>query len=211
MDWNVKRMIMYRKILICVAAIALSAAAVSAQETSKTKFARHNRWMAGMELVKASRDDIGVGVTAVYGRQFSEIIFLGVGLGTDITFINSGKREETITDNDGNTIYRKYGKEHGFIFPLYADLQINFSRRQSPFFAEFKAGLAFDAVLTRITGTENYSTFDFGGGGVLLGSGVGKRFRLGNGGDIDVKVGVDCILGPFYANIPITLGVRYGF
>lgn len=201
---------MYRKILIC-AAIALSAAAVSAQESSETKFKRHNRWMAGIEMVKASRDDIGIGVTAVYGRQFSEIIFLGVGFGTDLTFINSGEREEIFTDNEGNTIYRKYGKDNGFIFPLYADLQINFSRRRSPFFAEFKAGLAFDAVLTHITGTEKYSTFDFGGGGVLLGSGVGKRFRLGNGDDIDVKIGVDCILGPFYANIPITLGVRYGF
>lgn len=202
---------MYRKILICAAAIALSAAAVSAQESSETKFKRHNRWMAGIEMVKASRDDIGIGVTAVYGRQFSEIIFLGVGFGTDLTFINSGEREEIFTDNEGNTIYRKYGKNNGFIFPLYADLQINFSRRRSPFFAEFKAGLAFDAVLTHITGTEKYSTFDFGGGGVLLGSGVGKRFRLGNGDDIDVKIGVDCILGPFYANIPITLGVRYGF
>lgn len=204
-------MFMYRKILICAAAIALSAAAVSAQESSETKFKRHNRWMAGIEMVKASRDDIGIGVTAVYGRQFSEIIFLGVGFGTDLTFINSGEREEIFTDNEGNTIYRKYGKDNGFIFPLYADLQINFSRRRSPFFAEFKAGLAFDAVLTHITGTEKYSTFDFGGGGVLLGSGVGKRFRLGNGDDIDVKIGVDCILGPFYANIPITLGVRYGF
>lgn len=202
---------MYRKILICAAAIALSAAAVSAQESSETKFKRHNRWMAGIEMVKASRDDIGIGVTAVYGRQFSEIIFLGVGFGTDLTFINTGEREEIFTDNEGNTIYRKYGKDNGFIFPLYADLQINFSRRRSPFFAEFKAGLAFDAVLTHITGTEKYSTFDFGGGGVLLGSGVGKRFRLGNGDDIDVKIGVDCILGPFYANIPITLGVRYGF
>lgn len=202
---------MYRKILICAAAIALSAAAVSAQESSETKFKRHNRWMAGIEMVKASRDDIGIGVTAVYGRQFSEIIFLGVGFGTDLTFINTGEREEIFTDNEGNTIYRKYGKDNGFIFPLYADLQINFSRRRSPFFAEFKAGLAFDAVLTHITGTKKYSTFDFGGGGVLLGSGVGKRFRLGNGDDIDVKIGVDCILGPFYANIPITLGVRYGF
>lgn len=202
---------MYWKILICAAAIALSAAAVSAQESSETKFKRHNRWMAGIEMVKASRDDIGIGVTAVYGRQFSEIVFLGVGFGTDLTFINTGEREEIFTDNEGNTIYRKYGKDNGFIFPLYADLQINFSRRRSPFFAEFKAGLAFDAVLTHITGTEKYSTFDFGGGGVLLGSGVGKRFRLGNGDDIDVKIGVDCILGPFYANIPITLGVRYGF
>ena len=202
---------MYRKILICAAAIALSAAAVSAQESSETKFKRHNRWMAGIEMVKASRDDIGIGVTAVYGRQFSEIIFLGVGFGTDLTFINTGEREEIFTDNEGNTIYRKYGKDNGFIFPLYADLQINFSRRRSPFFAEFKAGMAFDAVLTHITGTEKYSTFDFGGGGVLLGSGVGKRFRLGNGDDIDVKIGVDCILGSFYANIPITLGVRYGF
>ena len=50
---------MYRKIIIAVAAFIMSAAAVSAQEASKEKFKRYNRWMVGIELVKGLVLDIG--------------------------------------------------------------------------------------------------------------------------------------------------------
>ncbi|MBE6242378.1 MAG: hypothetical protein E7114_03035 [Bacteroidales bacterium] len=202
---------MYRKVLIAVAAFIISAAAVSAQEASKEKFKRYNRWMVGIELVKDNHDAIGPGVTAVYGRQFSELIFLGVGFGTDMTIHNPGQSRLEITDKNGNTTIKEYGPYYYFLFPVYADLQVNLSRRQSPFFAEFKAGVAVDTDLTRVRGTESYCTYEWAGGGVLLGSGVGKRFKLKNDDNIDIKIGVDCIIGPFYANIPISLGVRYGF
>lgn len=202
---------MYRKVLIAVAAFIMSAAAVSAQKASKEKFKRYNRWMVGVELVKDNHDAIGPGITAVYGRQFSELIFLGVGFGTDMTISNPGQTRIEITDESGNTTIKEYGPYYYFLFPVYADLQVNLSRRPSPFFAEFKAGAAVDTDLTRVRGTESYCTYGWAGGGVLLGSGVGKRFKLKNDDNIDIKIGVDCIIGPFYANIPISLGVRYGF
>lgn len=202
---------MNRKVLIAVAAFIMSAAAVSAQEASESKFKRYNRWMVGIELTKDNHDAIGPGVTAVYGRQFSDLIFLGVGFGTDMSISKSaGMRVET-TDENGNNVIKEYGPNHYFRFPVYADLQVNLSRRPSPFFAEFKVGAAVDVALQRVRGTENYNTLEWAGGGVLLGSGVGKRFKLKNDDNIDVKIGVDCIMGPFYANVPISLGIRYGF
>lgn len=202
---------MNRKVLIAVAAFIMSAAAVSAQEASKAKFKRYNRWMVGIDLIKDSYDAIGSGVTAVYGRQFSDLIFLGVGFGTDMTVSDSGKTRVEIIDNNGDKTIKEFGPDLYILFPVYADLQVNLSRRPSPFFAEFKAGIAVDTELTFVSGTERYCTYDWAGGGVLLGSGVGKRFKLKNDDNIDIKIGVDCYLGPFYANIPITLGVRYGF
>lgn len=202
---------MYRKIIIAVAAFIMSAAVVSAQEATKAKFKRYNRWMVGIDMIKDSRDAIGSGVTAVYGRQFSELIFLGVGFGTNISISDPGKTRVEILDNNGDKTIKEFGPDYYFLFPVYADLQVNLSRRPSPFFAEFKAGIAVDTELTFVRGTERYCTYDWAGGGVLLGSGVGKRFKLKNDDNIDVKIGVDCYLGPFYANIPISLGVRYGF
>ena len=202
---------MYRKIIIAVAAFIMSAAAVSAQEATKAKFKRYNRWMVGIDMIKDSRDAIGSGVTAVYGRQFSELIFLGVGFGTNMTISDPGKTRVEILDNNGDKTIKEFGPDYYFLFPVYADLQVNLSRRPSPFFAEFKAGAAVDTDLTRVRGTESYCTYEWAGGGVLLGSGVGKRFKLKNDDNIDIKIGVDCIIGPFYANIPISLGVRYGF
>lgn len=203
---------MNRKVLIAVAAFIISAAVLSAQEASKAKFKRYNRWMVGIELTKDNHNAIGPGVTAIWGRQFSDLIFLGVGFGTDMTIGHTGEMSMTITDENGNQTVKEYAPyRHYFLFPVYADLQVNLSRRPSPFFAEFKAGAAIDTDLTRVRGTERYSTFEWDGGGVLLGLGVGKRFKLKNDDDIDIKIGADCIIGPFYANIPISLGVRYGF
>lgn len=203
---------MNRKVLIAVAAFIMSAAAVSAQEASKSKFKRYNRWMVGIELTKDNHDAIGPGVTAVYGRQFSDLIFLGVGFGTNMTIGHTGEMRVEYIDGDGNKTIKEYAPyRHYFLFPIYADLQVNLSRRPSPFFAEFKVGAAVDVDLTRVRGTENYNTLEWAGGGVLLGSGVGKRFKLKNDDNIDIQIGVDCIMGPFYANVPISLGIRYGF
>ena len=68
-----------------------------------------------------------------------------------------------------------------------------------------------DLSLDRVWGTNKSNTLDLGGGGVLLGAAAGKRFALRNEGELSVLLGVDCILGPFYANVPVTLGIRYGF
>lgn len=190
---------MNRNIITALAILILSASAASAQN-SITRYERHNRWMTGISFTKDNRSSFGFGVKGIYGRQYSEIIFLGVGFGTDVTFENTGTTSMTITP------YR-----HHFLFPVYADLMVDFSRGPSPFFAEFKIGGAIDTSLTRTRGTENNCTFEFGGGGVLLGSGAGKHFRLKNNDCIDVMLSVDCLLGPFYANVPVSIGLRYGF
>lgn len=202
---------MKKSILIALALIILSALATSAQNKTP-KFERHNRWMTEISFTKDNRSSLGFGVRGIYGRQFSEVIFLGVGFGTDVTFENAGRMSITITDENGNETVKEYAPyKHHFLFPVYADLMVDFTRGPSPFFAEFKIGGAFDTSLTRVRGTESYSTFEFGGGGVLLGSGVGKHFRLKNDDHIDVMVSADCILGPFYINVPISIGLRYGF
>ena len=46
-----------------------------------------------------------------------------------------------------------------FLVPVYADLQVNFSRKRSPFFAEFKLGAA-----------------------------IGKRFALNGDNEINVTI-----------------------
>lgn len=198
---------MYRKLLIAAAVFFLSAAAVSAQ----TEFKRHNRWTVGIELTKNSHDAIGPGIRAIYGRQFSELVFLGVGFGADMTISDFNGIRTEHTDGNGNETIREFGPSYNFLFPVYADLQVNFSRKPSPFFAEFKVGAAVDTALNNVRGTEKYSTYEWGGGGVLLGTGVGKRFKLKNDDRIDIRIGIDGIIGPFYVNVPITLGVCYGF
>ena len=65
--------------------------------------------------------------------------------------------------------------------------------------------------LERIRGTHNTNELDFWGGGVLMGAAIGKRFALNNEDELSVFLGVDCILGPWYANLPVSLGVCYGF
>lgn len=207
---------MFRKLIFAVTALIVSASALSAQEPVRDpagqKFHRYNRWMAGVQFVSNSRNHLGFGVNAAYGRQFSEVLFLGIGFGAD-AFIGKEMQSETvITYEDGSqtvTILPPY--RYSFLVPVYADLQVDFSRKPSPFFAEFKIGAAFDIGLERIKGTSPSVTPELDGGGALLGSSVGKRFRLRNNDEIDVKVGVDCILGPFYMNVPVSIGVRYGF
>ena len=200
-------MTMKRKIILAIAAIIASLSAASAQ-TSEETFQRHNRWMVGGEFVRNILHANGGGVTGIYGRQFSEIVFLGVGFGVDTYIYKAGKSTTTITDADGTqpVIIR-----YSFLVPVYADLQVNFSRRKSPFFGEFKVGGAVHMELERIRGTHNKNELDFWGGGVLMGAAAGKRFALKNEDELNVVLGIDCILGPFYANLPLSLGIRYGF
>lgn len=201
---------MKRYILTAIAIILLASAA-SAQG-KVPKYDRHNRWMTSISFTKDNRNSLGFGVRGIYGRQFSKVIFLGVGFGTDVTFENTSGLSVSYTDGNGNETVREYAPyNHHFLFPVYADLMVDFTRGASPFFAEFKVGGAFDSTLTRIRGSESYNTFDFGGCGVLLGSGVGKHFRLKNNDTIDVMLSIDCILGPFYTNVPVSIGLRYGF
>ena len=83
-------MTMKRKIILAIAAIIASLSAASAQTTEET-FQRHNRWMVGGEFVRNIFHANGFGVTGIYGRQFSEIVFLGAGFGVDtnkVTFID---------------------------------------------------------------------------------------------------------------------------
>lgn len=71
---------MYKKFFVAVAAVILSAASLSA---GNSDFVRYNRWAVGADVMKSATCTFGVGVDAIYGRQFSEIIFLGVGFGAD--------------------------------------------------------------------------------------------------------------------------------
>lgn len=204
-------MTMKRKIFIVIAAIIASLSAASAQ-TSEETFQRHNRWMVGGELARNIFMSNGLGASGIYGRQFSEIVFLGVGFGMDAYIYKAGESTTILTDADGNqTVIIRPPYRYSFLVPVYADLQVNFSRRESPFFGEFKLGAAVNLNLDRIRGTIDKNELELLGGGALLGAGIGKRFALKNEDELNVVLGIDCILGPFYANLPLSLGIRYGF
>lgn len=202
---------MFRKIIVAVTAILVSASAVSAQ-TAGSKFERHNRWMVGGEFVNNSNGDLGFGATGIYGRQFSQSVFLGVGFGLDTYISKDGEMSMTITDEAGNQTVKIFPPyNYSFLLPVYADLQVNLSHRRAPFFGEIKVGGAVDLSLTRIRGTHKTNSLNLGGGGILLGAGAGKRFVLKNEDEINVVLSVDCILWPWYINLPVSLGIRYGF
>lgn len=204
-------MTMKRKIFIVIATIIASLSAASAQTHEET-FQRHNRWMVGGELGRNLFMSNGLGASGIYGRQFSEIVFLGVGFGMDAYIYKAGESTTILTDADGNqTIIIRPPYRHSFLLPVYADLQVNFSRKASPFFAELKLGAAVDLNLDRVRGTIDKNELELIGGGALLGAGIGKRFALKNEDELNVVLGIDCILGPFYANLPLSLGIRYGF
>ena len=202
---------MKRKIILAIAAIIASLSAASAQTHEET-FQRHNRWMVGGELARNIFMSNGLGASGIYGRQFSEIVFLGVGFGMDAYIYKAGESTTILTDADGNqTVIIRPPYRHSFLLPVYADLQVNFSRRESPFFGEFKLGAAVNLNLDRIRGTIDKNELELLGGGALLGAGIGKRFALNNEDELNVVLGIDCILGPFYANLPLSVGIRYGF
>lgn len=202
---------MKRKIFIVIATIIASLSAASAQ-TSEETFQRHNRWMVGGELARNIFMSNGLGASGIYGRQFSEIVFLGVGFGMDAYIYKAGESTTILTDADGNqTIIIRPPYRHSFLLPVYADLQVNFSRKASPFFAELKLGAAVDLDLDRVRGTIEKNELELIGGGALLGAGIGKRFALNNDDELSLFLGIDCILGPWYANVPVSLGIRYGF
>ena len=169
---------MKRKIILAIAAIIASLSAASAQTTEET-FQRHNRWMVGGEFVRNILHANGGGVTGIYGRQFSEIVFLGVGFGVDTYIYKAGKSTTTITDADGTqTVIIRPPYRYSFLVPVYADLQVNFSRSRSPFFGELKVGGAVQVDLKRIRGTHNTNELELQGGGVLMGAAAGKRQPL---------------------------------
>lgn len=202
---------MFRKIIVAATAILVSASAVSAQTTG-SKFERHNRWMVGGEFVNNSNGDLGFGATGIYGRQFSQSVFLGIGFGLDTYISKDGEMSMTITDEAGNQTVKIFPPyNYSFLLPVYADLQVNLSHRKAPFFGEIKVGGAVDLSLTRIRGTHKTNSLNLGGGGILLGAGAGKRFVLRNEDEINVVLSVDCILWPWYINLPVSLGIRYGF
>ena len=202
---------MFRKIIVAATAIFVSALAISAQ-TAGSKFERHNRWMVGGEFVNNSNGDLGFGATGIYGRQFSQSVFLGVGFGLDTYISKDGEMSMTITDEAGNQTVKIFPPyNYSFLLPVYADLQVNLSHRKAPFFGEIKVGGAVDLSLTRIRGTHKTNSLNLGGGGILLGAGAGKRFVLRNEDEINVVLSVDCILWPWYINLPVSLGIRYGF
>ncbi len=204
---TLKEKIMYRKIFAIVAVVILSAASSTAQE-----FERHNRWMVGGNILTSNSCNVGLGATAVYGREFSELVFLGVGFGGDARLFKGGESTTTITEPDGTTeVHINPPYKYSFFFPLYADLQVDFSRGKAPVFAEFKAGVCVGFDLVRHRGTCSYNNVDLRSGGPLLGFGIGKRFALKNSDELNIVLGVDSIWGPFYAELPVSLGVRYGF
>ena len=168
--------------------------------------------MVGGEFVNNSNGDLGFGATGIYGRQFSQSVFLGVGFGLDTYISKDGEMSMTITDEAGNQTVKIFPPyNYSFLLPVYADLQVNLSHRRAPFFGEIKVGGAVDLSLTRIRGTHKTNSLNLGGGGILLGAGAGKRFVLKNEDEINVVLSVDCILWPWYINLPVSLGIRYGF
>lgn len=202
---------MKRKIILAIAAIIASLSAASAQTHEET-FQRHNRWMVGGELARNLFMSNGLGASGIYGRQFSEIVFLGVGFGMDAYIYKAGESTTILTDADGTqTVIIRPPYRYSFLLPVYADLQLNFSRKESPFFGEFKLGAAVDLNLDRVRGTIEKNELELMGGGALLGASIGKRFALKNEDELNVVLGLDCILGPFYANLPLSVGIRYGF
>lgn len=208
---TVTLIIMHKRLIIAVVAMIASAAVLTAQTPDRT-FQRHNRWMVGGELARNIFMSNGLGASGIYGRQFSEIVFLGVGFGMDAYIHKAGESTTILTDADGNqTVIIRPPYRYSFLVPVYADLQVNFSRRKSPFFGEFKLGAAVDLNLDRVRGTIEKNELELLGGGALLGAGIGKRFALKNEDELNVVLGIDCILGPFYANLPLSLGIRYGF
>ena len=158
-------MTMLKKVIVAVAAIIVSALTVSAQ-TPGPKFERYNRWMVGGDISYSTYGYPGIGAKAIYGRQFSEIVFLGVGFGTDVFINKENETQITTTYPDGTQdvkIYLPY--EYDFLVPVYADLQVNFSRKASPFFAELKLGAAVDLNLDRVRGTIEKNELELIGGG----------------------------------------------
>ena len=133
-----------KRILTIVCAMAIAVLSASAQ-TSAPKYERHNKWMVGGEVSYNTNNHYGIGPKAIYGRQFSEIVFLGVGFGVDMYVYNQGEMSMTITHPDGTeTIITQPPYAFDFLVPVYADLQVNLSRKRAPFFAEFKLGGALD-------------------------------------------------------------------
>ena len=168
--------------------------------------------MVGGEVSYNTNNHYGIGPKATYGRQFSEILFLGIGFGVDMYVYDQGDRSMTITHPDGTqTIKTQPPYAFDFLVPVYADLQVNFSRKRSPFFAEFKLGGALDFELERVRGTNNTNKLELWGGGILFGAAIGKRFALNGDNEINVTIGWDSIIWPWYINAPLSIGVRYGF
>ena len=200
-----------KRILTIGCAMAIAVLSASAQ-TSAPKYERHNKWMVGGEVAYNTNNHYGIGPKAIYGRQFSEIVFLGVGFGVDMYVYNQGEMSMTITHPDGTeTIITQPPYAFDFLVPVYADLQVNLSRKRAPFFAEFKLGGALDFEIERVRGTNNTNKLDLWGGGILVGAAIGKRFALRSENEIDVTLGWDGIIWPWYVNAPLSIGVRYGF
>lgn len=210
-DVTFKRLTMYRRILIAAAFILASAFALLAQ-TPEKKFKAHNRWMVGGELVYSNNGYPGAGFTAIYGRQFSEVLFLGIGFGIDTYIAKTGKSTTILEEMDGSqTVIIRLPYGYTFLTPVYADLQIDFSRRRSPFFGEFKIGATPYLNLTRIRGTEEHNDLEFCGAGLMFGAAAGKRFTLSNEDEISISLGVDGIIWPYFLCVPMSLNFRYSF
>ncbi|MBO5780565.1 MAG: hypothetical protein J6R27_05645 [Muribaculaceae bacterium] len=163
-------------------------ATMDVQAASKS----YNRWMLGARAVWMPENHAGAGVEAIFGRQFSKIVFLGVGFGADVHITQRGA--EYFVDSldpddewDGGPV---------FSIPIFADLQVNFGKYEAPFFAELRLGGTF----------QSRSAVS-----VMGGLGVGKRFKLPNNDHLNVKLTADMMLGIIYMNIPLALSVNYEF
>ena len=185
---------MKKFLFLCVAFMALFTTA-EAQNVQKSSFEKYNQWMLSGRYIAP----LGAGIEAIYGRQFNPIVFLGVGFGFDVHFNYIGKYSSAWTDKDGNYHYKEYGPwQTGTYIPLYADLQLNFSRRPAPFFAEMRLGLGMGQLHPE-------------GLCVHAGLAFGKRFMLKNNHLLKAKIGADIARGPWYAYMPLYLAVGYQF
>lgn len=195
--------------IIAAAMLFICSTGICAREIPE----KETRWMTGGELsASSSSGAFGGGFTGIYGRQYSERVFFGVGFGMNAYARKDMEIGHIITHPDGSETVMTIPPFRYFLrLPVYADLQINLSDNPSPFFGEFKAGAACHFNVYRVRGTENSSSMDVSLGGVLLGAGIGKRFTLDNGNEINALIGIDCIFWPWYLDLPVNIGVRYCF
>ena len=184
-----------KKLLLLCVALMTQFATIEAQDAQQPSFERYNQWMLSGRYVAP----MGAGVEAVYGRHFNRLFFLGVGFGIDVVFNYVGKSSAGWTDADGTYHYEEYGPWRTITHvPVYAVMQLNFSRKPAPFFTELKLG-------------GGIGCFEPEAWCLQVGWSFGKRFMLKNSHLLNAKIGFDYAVGPWYAYNPLYLSVGYQF
>lgn len=159
-----------------------------------TPFERYNRWMLSGRVVGMPKNYMGGGVEALYGRQFSRIIFLGVGFGVDVCGLFDNPTHFGSRDEKGMSIPPTYNAI--VQIPVFADLQVNLWKGSAPLFLEARLGVTLEQISAVA---------------LMSGVGLGKRFDLKNNAHLNVKLNADLIMGIYYYSAPLAISVGYEF